>query len=102
MLAEALSDPLFERAHVLPDAQRFVDWLRERAIAVRLVTNNATLTPAQYVEKLDRMGISVREAEVFTSALATGMYLQQHASPGQSVLVVGEDGLTRVPPPRRR
>lgn len=80
----------------LPDAQRFVDWLRGQGIAVRLVTNNATLTPGQYVDKLARMGISVRAEEVFTSALATGMYLRRQASPGQTALVVGEDGLMQA------
>lgn len=77
----------------LPHARRFVEWLRTRSIAFRLVTNNATLTPQQYTEKLARMGISVTPEEIFTSALATGMYLSRQATPGETVLVVGEDGL---------
>ena len=77
----------------LPGAERFVSWLHAEGIAFQLVTNNATLTPAQYVSKLEAMGIRVDAGEVFTSALATALYLQKQGAEGQSAYVIGEDGL---------
>lgn len=80
----------------LPHAADFIGWLRRRGIAFRLVTNNAALTPPQYVDKLGRMGIAVQPDEIFTSALATGMYLRQHAGGTSTAHVVGEEGLRRA------
>lgn len=77
----------------LPDASAFVSWLRNEGISFRLVTNNATLMPAQYVDKLAGMGISVHQEEVFTSALATARYLAELDNPPKRATVIGEQGL---------
>jgi 4-nitrophenyl phosphatase len=84
---------LYRGNKALDYAEGFVSWLRSREIQFRLVTNNATLTPTQYVAKLTGMGIGVHEDEIFTSALATAEYLAQQNLDGKSVLVVGEEGL---------
>src|SRR5579884_1711979 len=81
------------RHSALTGSAEFVTFLRERGITFRLVTNNATLTPSQYVDKLAAMGIEVQPDEVFTSALATGMYLKAHRGATRTALVVGETGL---------
>lgn len=88
-----LDGVLYRGNAALPEAQAFISRLRSDGTAFRLVTNNATLTPEQYVEKLDHMGIEVRAGEVFTSALATGMYLRDHLDGTATALVVGETGL---------
>lgn len=88
-----LDGVLYRGETALPCAADFVAWLHGRGITFRLVTNNATLTPTQYVEKLARMGISAGEDEIFTSALATGMYLKEHGNGGDTAYVIGEDGL---------
>jgi 4-nitrophenyl phosphatase len=58
-----------------------------------LFTNNSTLTPDQYVEKLATMGIHVKREQIFTSAQATALYLPQILEPGAPVYMIGEDGL---------
>ncbi len=80
----------------IPGADRFIARLRERGLAFLLLTNNSTLTPAQYVAKLARMGVEVREDEIFTSALATARYLRSIAQPGSRVYLVGMDGIRRA------
>jgi 4-nitrophenyl phosphatase len=87
-----LDGVLFVGVTALPDASAFIAWLRDRRIAFRLVTNNATLTPRGYVAKLRSMGIAVNEEEVFTSALATALYLHKQRG-AQSAYVIGEEGL---------
>jgi 4-nitrophenyl phosphatase len=77
----------------IPDAQRFIEWLGTRGVSFRLVTNNATLTPEQYVVKLEHMGIRVNPQDVFTSALATAQYLSEEAGIAPTAYVVGQDGL---------
>jgi 4-nitrophenyl phosphatase len=90
-----LDGVLYRGVQPLPGASEFVQWLRDREVSFRLVTNNATLTPGQYIEKLAKMGIAVERDEIFTSALATALYLQ-HERPvdtEQTAYVIGEEGL---------
>jgi 4-nitrophenyl phosphatase len=78
---------------VLPGAPPFFRFLREYRIPFLLTTNNSTLGPHQYVEKLARMDIEVAEHEVLASADATASYLRQQAPEGTRVYVIGEEGL---------
>lgn len=80
----------------LPDAARFLSFLHGRGITFRLVTNNAALAPEQYAAKLAAMGITITAQEIFTSALATGLYLRQHRGATGSAFVVGETGLRQA------
>lgn len=88
-----LDGVLYRGDHALDGAVDFVSWLRAEEITFRLVTNNATLTPEQYVKKLDGLGIRVGEDEVFTSALATAEYLKSEGAESQTAYVIGEEGL---------
>lgn len=81
---------------VLPGAQDFLDFLRRRGVSFRLVTNNATRTPQQAVEKLAGMGIKAQAGEIFSSAMATGIYLREHVDGTRTALVVGETGLRQA------
>ena len=88
-----LDGVVYEGDHVLPGAPEFFRFLRERGLPFLLITNNSTLRPAQYVEKLARMDIQVADGEVLGSAEATARYLRQAAEPGARVYVIGEGGL---------
>ena len=59
-------------------------------------TNNASSTPADYVEKLAALGITAEEDEIMTSALATALYLSSQLTGQFSAYVVGEEGLVSV------
>ncbi len=87
---------LWEGETPLPGMPEFLAFLRSQAIRFILATNNASLTPESYVQKLARMGAEVRREEIITSATATAEYLQSIARPGQTVFVIGEEGLLRA------
>ena len=71
----------------------FFQTLRNLKIRFILATNNASLTPEQYVTKLATMGVQVALNEILTSAMATALYLSKHYDPTTTrVFVVGEDG----------
>jgi len=78
---------------VIPGAAALISNLQKRRIPFLFLTNNATLTPAQFQAKLALMGISVDELTIFTSSLATAHWLAAQADPGAAVYVVGEAGL---------
>lgn len=71
----------------------FFNTLRKRQIRFILATNNASLTPEQYVTKLANMGVEVALSEILTSGMATAFYLKEHFDPATTtIFVVGEAG----------
>jgi len=63
--------------------------LRSEGERVVVVTNNSSLTLAQYLDKLERMGVPTAAEDLITSAqVAAGL-----VDPGTRALVVGGDGI---------
>jgi HAD superfamily hydrolase (TIGR01457 family) len=82
----------------LPGLVDFFDTLRTLQLPFVLATNNASLTPGQYVRKLARMGIVVEPDKILTSAMATALYLAElpEIEPASTrVFVIGEQGATQ-------
>lgn len=72
----------------------FFAGLRQRNLPFVLATNNASLTPVEYVTKLAGYGVQVAQREILTSGTATAVYLAQHYVPEQTrVFVIGSSGL---------
>ena len=78
----------------MPGLGAFFDLLREQGIRYQLVTNNSTLTPGMYVDKLARMGVNVQVDEVLTSSLGVAQYLLSLFPRASRVYAIGEEGLT--------
>lgn len=77
----------------LPGAIDLFATLQLRSIPFRLATNNSTLTPEQYVSKLDKMGLDVPAEWIVTSGVATREYLLNRFPKGSAIFVVGEPAL---------
>lgn len=74
--------------------QAFFDVLRKQNMPFILATNNASLTQHQYIDKLEKMGVTVTPAEILTSSMATATYLKQNLpSEIKRIFVIGEEGL---------
>ncbi len=84
---------IYRGNHALPGARELFPALRSAGLPFILLTNNSTLTPQDYTAKLARMGISVDPAAIWTSGLATSLYMMQHYPEGGGVYVLGESGL---------
>jgi 4-nitrophenyl phosphatase len=82
---------------VLPGVQEMFDYLERTGRKWLCVTNNASKTSAQFVEKLTEMGICARPEQILGSAEATASWLaeqvQQNGWPKGKVIIVGQDGL---------
>jgi glycerol 3-phosphatase-2 len=98
MLAAAYDLLLFDLDGVLVRGDDAVDHapetmaeLRARGSGVVFLTNNSSRTPDQVADKLERLGIAARPAEVVTSALATADLLA--ARGGGSAFVMGGPGV---------
>jgi 4-nitrophenyl phosphatase len=77
----------------LPGVAALLAQLDERGVAYACATNNATLTPAEFSDKLARMDISMAPERIVTSPVATRRYLEQHAPAGTGVFCIGMNGL---------
>jgi HAD superfamily hydrolase (TIGR01457 family) len=81
----------------LAGVQDALDYLTKTGRKWLLVTNNASRTPEQFVEKLTKMNMRVRPEQVLGSAEATACWLaeqvQHHGWPGGPVIVMGQTGL---------
>jgi 4-nitrophenyl phosphatase len=81
----------------LPGVQQALDYLHSTGRRFLFVTNNASKTPEQFVERLAEMDIHVRPEQVLGSAEATACWLAEqvahHGWLRGSVIVMGQDGL---------
>jgi len=77
----------------IPGAPEFIARLTQREIPYLVLTNNSIYTPRDLHVRLQRTGLDVPEACIYTSALATAKFLHWQR-PGGSAYVVGESGLT--------
>ena len=77
-------------------AIQFLQLLQDEGTPFLLLTNNSTLTPEMYVNKLAKMGIAIEPGDILTSSLATADYLRSHVLAGTRVYVVGEEGILQA------
>jgi len=86
---------LWRGDEALPGLVEFFTFLRRQGILFRLATNNPTLTPEQYVDKLGQMGVKIHRDEILTSGMVTAEHVASR-SPGARVYLIGSDGLRQV------
>lgn len=91
-----LDGVIYRGEQLLAGAPEFVAALREEKIPFLFLTNNSSRTPAQYAERLSRMGIPADLPDFYTSSQATAEYLLREAEPGTAVFVIGMDGIRQA------
>lgn len=84
---------LWHGEQAVPGLTEFFSTLRKLELPFILATNNASLTIDQYVDKFDRMGVSVEANEVLTSGTATALHLADTYNPETTkIFVIGSEG----------
>lgn len=73
-----------------PGAVETVDFLRERGIILRFVTNSTLKSRKSCAEKLQKQGFSIQEEEVITASYATAVYLREKKPRSCWILLEGE------------
>jgi len=77
---------------ILPGAIEFVHTARAKGKKVVFFTNNASKNPANYVDKLNRMGFGATREDVVTAGDVTIEYLKKYRT-GKPVYLVGTPAL---------
>ena len=84
---------LVHENHALPGAAEFLQRLTERERPYLVLTNNSIFTPRDLSARLEVSGLQVPEERIWTSALATAIFLRRQVGKGRA-FVIGEAGLT--------
>ena len=79
---------------VFDGAVDFVQRIAESGRKYIYLTNNSSRAGEDYVNRLRRLGFPCERENVFTSGMATGMYLQENY-PGKKVCLVGTEAFRR-------
>lgn len=77
---------------LIPGADKFIEQLQKKGIPFLFMTNNSQRTPLDTVNKVAKMGINIKEENVYTSAMATASFLS-FMEPKGTAYVLGEGGL---------
>lgn len=77
---------------LLPGAAELVDYLNQQGKAHFFLTNNSSRSRKDYVEKLARYGLEVPLDQIFSSGMATAIYLRKK-QPGAKIYLVGTPSL---------
>jgi len=77
---------------VIAGAEDFIARLNAEGHAYFIFTNNSRYTPTMLSDRLKKTGLEVTAGHIFSSAIATAIFLD-HQQPGGSAYVVGGPGL---------
>lgn len=77
---------------MIPGADKFIKTLQDDGVPFLFMTNNSQRTPLDTVTKVAKMGINIKEENVYTSAMATAWFLS-FMKPKGTAYVLGEGGL---------
>ena len=77
---------------MIKGADVFIETLQKESIPFLFMTNNSQRTPLDTVNKVAKMGINIKEENVYTSAMATAWFLS-FMKPKGTAYVLGEGGL---------
>ncbi|MHA1577914.1 MAG: HAD-IIA family hydrolase, partial [Candidatus Thorarchaeota archaeon] len=77
---------------LLPGAQDFLEYLDEKKVPYYFLTNNSSRSRADYVEKLNRLGLKTPSEKIFSSGEATAIYLKKQKG-GTRIFLVGTPSL---------
>jgi len=72
-----LDGVVYEGTVLLPGAREFLSFLRDTGRRVVALTNHSGGSSKDYAEKLRRLGVSIPEQDIVTSAMATAQYLRR-------------------------
>ena len=84
---------LVREGEAIPGAAKFLDRLIQMNRNFLVLTNNSIFTRRDLSARLAHSGLDVPENRIWTSAIATGQFLNTQA-PNASAFVIGEAGLT--------
>lgn len=87
-------DGVLYRGHErMPGVAELFAFCDAHGIKTACITNNATMTPAQFADKLAGMGITYPARNIINSPIGTRLWLETQAPRGTKLFCIGMNGL---------
>ena len=87
-------DGVLYRGHErMPGVAELFDFCAKNGIMTACITNNATMTPEQFSQKLAGMDITYPAANIINSPIGTRLWLESQAPQGTKIFCIGMNGL---------
>ena len=86
---------LVKGKELIPGADTFIRNLEESGREYLVLTNNSLYTQRDLAHRLRQLGLEIPAERIFTSAMATAMFLQSQRPDG-TAFILGETGLTQA------
>lgn len=90
-----LDGTLYKGERLFAETTPFLEGLRSLGIGYTFLTNNTSRSKADYVEKLRKLGIEAREAEIYTPAESVIAYLRGMIPQANALAILGTPSLER-------
>ncbi len=84
---------LWRQNQPIGDLPAIFSLIKNHPLKVTLATNNASLSINQYLEKLNKFGVSLTPEEIINSSQVMAQYLKQRFPNGGNIYIIGEQGL---------
>ncbi|OMJ30069.1 Phosphoglycolate phosphatase 2 [Smittium culicis] len=81
---------------LIPGVKESIEYLKCKGKKLIFITNNSSVSRADYVKKFAKFGIEVDESNIFGSSFATAVYLKEVANfdPEKFVFAIGGKGIS--------
>src|SRR5882724_9523433 len=83
-------------AETLPGVPDFFVFLRGRGIPYMLATNNSSKNIAEYVARLNSLGVPTTAENIVTSGLVTAEAMTRHYPQDTPIYVIGSESLVQL------
>ena len=88
-LALDMDETIYLGSRLFPFTLDFIKKMRDNGIGYSFLTNNPTKSVADYLAKLEKMGIEANEDNMYTTSLAAIDYIKTHYPEAKRLFMLG-------------
>jgi NagD protein len=93
-LALDMDGTIYLGSTLFPFTKKFLADMTEAGISYSFLTNNPSISVADYLKKLDRLGIEATEDNMYTTSLAAIDYIKSHYPQAKKLFILGTPSMT--------
>ena len=93
-LALDMDGTIYLGSTLFPFTKKFLADMTEAGISYSFLTNNPSISVADYLKKLDRLGIEATEDNMYTTSLAAIDYIKSHYPQAKRLFILGTPSMT--------
>ena len=93
-LALDMDGTIYLGSTLFPFTKKFLADMTEAGISYSFLTNNPSISVADYLKKLEKLGIEANEDNMYTTSLAAIDYIKSHYPEAKRLFILGTPSMT--------